>query len=217
MLEDLLSESATALRHTGKHAARVSKLTRAHEARVLLWRKSHVVTVLGRTELWSTIGLHVVSVGWRPVHFIGILLRSKAFHSLMTWLVARISSREKRVITQLLRQLLHVAIVVENTWVLRSSTHVLRLLLLVLARGVSVGVWGKCLLVRMREAATVSVIEFATRAQSRNVVPLDVLHLEVWAAGVRRQESRSISLLLLVLLIEEQHLQHVLTMNQLVL
>lgn len=217
MLEDLLSEAATALGHTGEHATRVGKLTCAHEARVLLGREGHVVLpVLRRAELRAGVRLHVVGVGRCPVHFIGILLRSIAFHTLMPRLIARIPPREERIVAQLLGQFLHVPIVVENAWVLRNSTRVLGRLR-VLARGVSVGVRGKRVLVRVREAASIPVIELTTWAQRCNVVPLDVFHFEVWAGGVGRQEPCSIPLLLLMLLIEKQHLKHVLSVDQLVL
>lgn len=48
-------------------------------------------------------------------------------------------------------------------------------------------------------------------------MPLDVLHLEVGAAGVGWKQACCVALLVLVLLVEDKHLEKVLAMDQLML
>ena len=69
----------------------------------------------------------------------------------------------------------------------------------------------------LRREISVSVEELSARAQSCEVVALDILHLQVGAGSVRREKATRILLLLTVLLVEDEHLKHVLSVDQLVL
>ena len=69
----------------------------------------------------------------------------------------------------------------------------------------------------VRRESGISVKQLATGAQIGQVMTLDVFHFQVRAGGVGRKEPASISLLIFVLLIEEKHLEHVLSVDQLVL
>ena len=50
------------------------------------------------------------------------------------------------------------------------------------------------------------VIELTTWAQSCKVVALNVLHLKIWARGVRWEKTTSLSLLFFMLFVEDEHL-----------
>ena len=69
----------------------------------------------------------------------------------------------------------------------------------------------------LRREISVSVEELSAWAQSCEVVALDVLHFQVGAGSVWREKTTHILLLLTVLLVEDEHLEHVLSVNQLVL
>ena len=48
-------------------------------------------------------------------------------------------------------------------------------------------------------------------------MPLDVFHLQIRTARVRRQETLSVTLLVLVLFVKDEHLEQVLSVDQFVL
>ena len=48
-------------------------------------------------------------------------------------------------------------------------------------------------------------------------MPLDVFHLQIRTARVRRQKALSVTLLVLVLFVKDEHLEQVLTVDQFVL
>ena len=130
---------------------------------------------------------------------------TKALEAIMTMMISLgFSAREERVVTKLLRQVLHVLIVVE-----------VGLLLLVLVNFRIVAARSVIMRLLWREIG-VSIEELSTWAQSRKVVALDVFHLQVGAGSVRWEKSTHVLLLLSVLLVEDEHLEHVLSVDQLV-
>ena len=69
----------------------------------------------------------------------------------------------------------------------------------------------------VRRESGISVKQLTAGAKISHVMTMDVFHFQVRARGVGWKESTGISLLIFVLLIEQKHFEHVLTMNQFVL
>ena len=134
-------------------------------------------------------------------------------------MLSSVVTLRKRAVSKLPLKLLHVLAIIEGRAVRnRVSTHAWHL-----SRALTVK---SEVLLRHRlsidrllwlHQSRVAIVKLATWAQVGQVVSMDVVHLEVGAARVRRQQATGILLLVLVLLVKDKHLQEIFTMDELML